>query len=57
MRAETIPGIVILLQKQWRGALCRMKYRKMKAAMTIMRHYRNYKLRNYIAQLDRLFGY
>lgn len=57
MRADVIPGIVILLQKQWRGALCRMRYRKMKAALTIMMYYRNYKMRNYVSQLDRSFRY
>ncbi|XP_073971326.1 unconventional myosin ID [Rhodnius prolixus] len=51
MRADLIPGIVILLQKQWRGALCRMRYRKMKAALTIMSIYRRYKLRSYVTQL------
>uniref|UniRef100_A0A1B6DEF2 Myosin motor domain-containing protein n=1 Tax=Clastoptera arizonana TaxID=38151 RepID=A0A1B6DEF2_9HEMI len=55
MRADLIPGIVVLLQKQWRGAVCRQRYRKMKALLTIMKHYRNYKMRSYIAQLDRIF--
>lgn len=59
MRADLIPGIVILLQKQWRGALCRMRYRKMKAALTIMSIYRRYKLRSYVTQLafTLRFGY
>ncbi|RVE40435.1 hypothetical protein evm_014915, partial [Chilo suppressalis] len=34
-RAELIPSIVILLQKLWRGTIARMRYRKMKAALTI----------------------
>lgn len=48
MRAELIPAIVILLQKQWRGAICRAKFRKMKAAYFIIKFYRRYKARNYI---------
>ncbi|KAK7866208.1 hypothetical protein R5R35_001420 [Gryllus longicercus] len=54
-RNEIIPGIVVLLQKQWRGAICRMHYRKMKAALKIMQYYRRYKVRAYIAQLQVLF--
>lgn len=50
-----IPGIVVLLQKQWRGYLCRQKYKKMKAALTIMRHYRRYKIRTYIKELGKIF--
>lgn len=48
MRAELIPAIVILLQKQWRGAICRAKFRKMKAAYFIIKFYRRYKARNYL---------
>lgn len=48
MRAELIPAIVILLQKQWRGALCRAKFRKMKAAYFIIKFYRRYKIRTYL---------
>uniref|UniRef100_A0A146M4P3 Myosin-IA n=1 Tax=Lygus hesperus TaxID=30085 RepID=A0A146M4P3_LYGHE len=55
MRAELIPDIVILLQKQWRGALCRMRYRKMKAALKIMRCYRRFKIRSYVNQLAYTF--
>ncbi|KAL1137847.1 hypothetical protein AAG570_009543 [Ranatra chinensis] len=55
MRAELIPHIVILLQKQWRGALCRLRYRKMKAALKIMQFYKFHKLRKYISQLAQSF--
>lgn len=48
MRAELIPAIVVLLQKQWRGAICRAKFRKMKAAYFIIKFYRRYKIRTYI---------
>ncbi|XP_012257190.2 unconventional myosin ID [Athalia rosae] len=54
-RSELIPGIVILLQKQWRGYLCRQRYKKMKAALVIMKHYRLYKQRTYMKQLQSTF--
>ncbi|XP_046427000.1 unconventional myosin ID isoform X1 [Neodiprion fabricii] len=54
-RSDLIPGIVILLQKQWRGYLCRQRYKKMKAALVIMAYYRKYKQRSYIQQLERTF--
>ncbi|PSN38767.1 Myosin-IA [Blattella germanica] len=54
-RSELIPGIVILLQKLWRGTLCRIRYRKMKAALYIMEYYRRAKIRKYIGQLQRVF--
>lgn len=54
-RNDIIPGIVVLLQKQWRGAIARMHYRKMKAALKIMQHYRRYKTRSYITKLQNSF--
>ncbi|CAB3374689.1 Hypothetical predicted protein [Cloeon dipterum] len=54
-RSRMIPGIVILLQKQWRGAICRRRYKKMKAALTIMRVYRLYKMRSYFQALQAIF--
>lgn len=54
-RNELIPGIVTLLQKQWRGYLCRKKYKEMKAALYIMSYYRKYKLRTYIDLLSKKF--
>ncbi|KAF0301962.1 Myosin-IA [Amphibalanus amphitrite] len=54
-RGRLIPHIVIFLQKMWRGALCRMRYRKMLAARTILHAFRRYKLRHYIKQLNTLF--
>lgn len=57
MRDDLIPGIVLLLQKQWRGTLCRQRYRKMKALMTIMQYYRRYKIRTYVTQLSQTFKY
>lgn len=50
-----IPNIVILLQKQVRGWICRQKYKKMKAALVIMKHYRRYKLKSYMSDLSSKF--
>ncbi|KAK6620264.1 hypothetical protein RUM44_006665 [Polyplax serrata] len=54
-RSDLIPSIVILLQKQWRGALCRFRYKKMKAAYHIMLYFRNFKRREYVESLARTF--
>lgn len=54
-RNDMIPNIVILLQKQVRGWICRQQYKKMKAAITIMRFYRKHKLQHYVADLARTF--
>lgn len=54
-RAKLIPGIVIFLQKMWRGAVCRLNYRRMLAAIKILRHYRLYKMRTYMLELNRVF--
>ncbi|XP_015183873.1 PREDICTED: myosin-IA [Polistes dominula] len=54
-REDLIPGIVILLQKQWRGYLCRQKYKKMKAALFIIRYYRQYKRYFYMKALEKTF--
>lgn len=51
-RSELIPGIVVLLQKQWRGYLCRRQYKKMKAAIIIFKYYYQYKQRSYICELQ-----
>lgn len=54
-RNEMIPNIVILLQKQVRGWICRQQYKKMKAAVVIMRFYRKHKLRHYVIDLAQRF--
>lgn len=50
-----IPQVVILLQKQVRGWMCRQRYKKMKAALYIMQYYRRYKLRSYVNELAKKF--
>lgn len=50
-RARLIPGIVIFLQKLWRGSVCRRRYKKILAAKKIVGAYRRYKMRAYIRLL------
>ncbi|KAH8328088.1 hypothetical protein KR067_003900 [Drosophila pandora] len=54
-RNEMIPQIVTLLQKRVRGWIARKNYKKMKAAMAIMRAYKTYKLRSYVQELANRF--
>jgi len=54
-RNEMIPNIVTLLQKQVRGWIVRRNFKKMKAAITIMRAYKTYKLRSYVQELANRF--
>uniref|UniRef100_A0A2M4A4C6 Putative myosin class i heavy chain n=1 Tax=Anopheles triannulatus TaxID=58253 RepID=A0A2M4A4C6_9DIPT len=54
-RNDMIPHIVTLLQKQVRGWIARQQYKKMKAALVIMRHYRKYKLKSYVQDLAMRF--
>lgn len=54
-RNEMIPSIVVLLQKQVRGWICRQQYKRMKAAVFIMRYYHNYKQRSYVQELANKF--
>lgn len=39
----------------WRGALARMRYRRMKAALVILRAYRRYKVKSYIREVNKRF--
>ncbi|CAH2048321.1 unnamed protein product, partial [Iphiclides podalirius] len=52
-RAELIPSIVVLLQKLWRGALARARYRKMRAALLIFNAWKRYRCRRWVAGLQR----
>ncbi|XP_017042747.1 unconventional myosin ID [Drosophila ficusphila] len=54
-RNEMIPHIVTLLQKRVRGWIARRNYKKMKAAIAIMRAYKTYKLRSYVQELANRF--
>uniref|UniRef100_A0A8D0SKE3 Myosin ID n=1 Tax=Sus scrofa TaxID=9823 RepID=A0A8D0SKE3_PIG len=39
----------------WRGTLARMRYKRTKAALTIIRYYRRYKVKSYIHEVARRF--
>ena len=39
----------------WRGTLARMRYKRTKAALTIVRYYRHYKVKSYIREVARRF--
>ncbi|XP_016110438.1 unconventional myosin-Id [Sinocyclocheilus grahami] len=54
-RAEMVKRIVLFLQKVWRGTLARMHYRRMRAALIIIRAYRRYKVKSYIRDVNRRF--
>lgn len=41
--------------KVWRGALARMRYKKAKAALTIIRYYRRHKVKSYIREVTKRF--
>ncbi|XP_054624472.1 unconventional myosin-Id [Dunckerocampus dactyliophorus] len=54
-RAEMVQRIVLFLQKVWRGAIARMRYRRMRAAVVILRAYRHYKVKSYVREVNRRF--
>merc|ERR1739838_557579 len=54
-RTETANTLIIFLQKHWRGTLQRIRYKKMIAALKIMAHFRKYKLRAYMVDLEARF--
>uniref|UniRef100_A0A3B5LAJ1 Unconventional myosin-Id n=1 Tax=Xiphophorus couchianus TaxID=32473 RepID=A0A3B5LAJ1_9TELE len=54
-RSEMVQRIVVFLQKVWRGTLARMRYRRMRAALIILRAYRRYKVKSYIREVNRRF--
>ncbi|KAK2191130.1 hypothetical protein NP493_59g02001 [Ridgeia piscesae] len=54
-RTARIPAICLTLQTMWRGALARIRYKKMSAIYRIMNAYRKYKLRSYVWKLVELF--
>lgn len=56
-RARLIPGIVIFLQKLWRGTVCRRRYKKLLAAKRIVGAYRRFKMRSYLKLLSSQLRY
>lgn len=55
-RSEMLIRIILFLQKMWRGTLARWKYKRTKAALTILRYYRRYKVKSYIHEVVRRFN-
>ncbi|KAG7457786.1 hypothetical protein MATL_G00230970 [Megalops atlanticus] len=55
-RSALIPILVLFLQKVWRGALARMRCRRMRAIYTIMGRYKRYKVKAHFWEVERLFG-
>ncbi|GAB1296556.1 Unconventional myosin-Id [Apodemus speciosus] len=55
LRAQMLVRVVLFLQKVWRGTLARMRYKRTKAALTIIRYYRRYKVKSYIQEVARRF--
>lgn len=54
-RTALIPGIVVFLQKMWRGTVARKLYKRMVAVQKISVCYRNYKIRSYFNCLHNTF--
>ncbi|XP_053569259.1 unconventional myosin-Id-like [Bombina bombina] len=55
-RSEMLIRIILFLQKVWRGTLARRRYKRTRAALTILRHYRIYKVKSYIQEVIRRFN-
>ncbi|KAJ3609240.1 hypothetical protein NHX12_023764 [Muraenolepis orangiensis] len=52
-RAALIPILVLFLQKVWRGALARMRCRRLRAIYAIMGCYRRHKLKTHFLEVER----
>ncbi|XP_054657604.1 unconventional myosin-Id isoform X1 [Grus americana] len=55
LHAKMLVRIVLFLQKVWRGTLARLRYKRTKAALTILKYYRHYKVKAYIHEVARRF--
>uniref|UniRef100_A0A672UKE6 Unconventional myosin-Id n=1 Tax=Strigops habroptila TaxID=2489341 RepID=A0A672UKE6_STRHB len=55
LHAKMLVRIVLFLQKVWRGTLARLRYKRTKAALTILKYYRRYKVKSYIQEVARRF--
>ncbi|XP_044760641.1 unconventional myosin ID [Coccinella septempunctata] len=56
-RNELIPGIATLIQKTWRGYRARQHYKKMRAALVMIKAYRLKKTRCYVNALQKKLGH
>uniref|UniRef100_A0A8D0CSX8 Myosin IG n=1 Tax=Sander lucioperca TaxID=283035 RepID=A0A8D0CSX8_SANLU len=55
-RAALIPILVLFLQKVWRGALARMRCRRMRAIYAIMGCYKRYKVKAHFWEVESRFA-
>uniref|UniRef100_A0A8C9U0S9 Myosin IG n=1 Tax=Scleropages formosus TaxID=113540 RepID=A0A8C9U0S9_SCLFO len=55
-RAALIPILVLFLQKVWRGALARMRCRRIRAIYRIMSCFRRYKVKAHFWEVERRLG-
>uniref|UniRef100_A0A3Q3BGH5 Myosin IG n=1 Tax=Kryptolebias marmoratus TaxID=37003 RepID=A0A3Q3BGH5_KRYMA len=55
-RAALIPILVLFLQKIWRGALARLRCRRMRAIYAIMGCYKRYKVKAHFWEVERRFS-
>ncbi|KAM6899598.1 unconventional myosin-Ig [Xenentodon cancila] len=55
-RTALIPILVLFLQKVWRGALARLRCRRMRAIYTIMGCYKRYKVKAHFWEVERRFA-
>ncbi|TRY93055.1 hypothetical protein DNTS_023831 [Danionella cerebrum] len=55
-RAALIPILVLFLQKVWRGALARIRCRKIRAIYIIIAHYKGYKVKSHFWEVERRFA-
>uniref|UniRef100_A0A8C3FB21 Unconventional myosin-Id n=1 Tax=Chrysemys picta bellii TaxID=8478 RepID=A0A8C3FB21_CHRPI len=55
LHAKMLIRIVLFLQKVWRGTLARLRYKRTRAALTIIKYYRRYKVKSYIREVTRRF--
>ncbi|XP_056154272.1 unconventional myosin-Ig [Lampris incognitus] len=55
-RAALIPILVLFLQKVWRGALARLRCKRLRAIYTIMGCYKRYKVKAHFWEVERRFA-
>ncbi|KAE9414443.1 hypothetical protein Angca_004434, partial [Angiostrongylus cantonensis] len=55
LRCQKLPKVVVFLQKMFRGAIARRRYKQTKAVYKIMAAYKRFKLRSYIIHVIDLF--
>ena len=56
MRATMLPAVIKFLQKMWRGAIARQRYKIFYAMFKIVRKFRAWKFKIYLLTLIRRFS-